>query len=672
MRPRTVLALIVTVCMTGALAGQAQAVPPPSPSPSAGADARVRLTGELVRTSVERAGDRQHTAVRVGTRFVPVTGGELDDVTPRSTVTVDVAVPQLVTDAAAADTTLSVPAVGARPQRHDLDPADLRAASDTTPAGATSTIGRATQDAAFTPGADPLDVQALVTTSAAKAAYSSATRRITYVEVTPRGLTRSPVTSTQAQQQVAGADGYWRDNSRSELRVGAPTVRPRIASAYSCTDDPFAMWSEAAERSGWRLVDNTSLVLVLPRAADRAGCGYGLGMVGSSPNDGGIVQVADTAHPVLSHELGHNMSLGHADVLACNARSDARRASTGLWSNGCQEVEYGDGFDIMALNDRVSTPMLSAPQAVRTGMLSPSATATVGRGTTEVTLRPVSGRAGTRAARVTNAATGATYYVEYRTATGRDASNAWQMTSGVRVLRHNPAYDSSVLLDPTPTGGHDLDAVLQPGRSLSSYDGKVRVTTLSTSPDQAVVRISNSGAAAPFALRSAPRITGTKGVGRPLTASPGSWSPTPSSTTYRWKRNGAEISGATGRTYTPKTADAGRYLTVTVTARRSGYTSKAVTSARVSIPIHATKRPYLRGTPKAGATMTVMVGAWTPRPTSYTYRWYRNGSPISGATARTYRVRSADRGRTVQAMVTARRTGYSTGQVRTYSKVIAR
>ena len=171
---------------------------------------------------------------------------------------------------------------------------------------------------------------------------------------------------------------------------------------------------------------------------------------------------------------------------------------------------------------------------------------------------------------------------------------------------------------------------------------------------------------------SAPTITGTKGVGARLTASTGSWWPNPTSYSYRWKRNGAPISGAYRSTYTPTTADAGRYLTVTVTAKRTGRVSTEATSKRVGIPIHATTRPSVVGTAQNGRTLTAKVGAWTPRPTSYSYQWYRNGSVIRGASAKTYKVTSSDRGQKVQVLVTARRAGYVSGAVRSYSKVIAR
>ena len=658
LRARPLLAVLLSLGLAGGtLAASAQASP-------AAPDGRVRLSGDLVRTSVEPAGSQPSFGVLVDGRLVPVAGDELTTTTGRARVTIDVAVPQTVADAAAAGRTLHVPTTkgGAR---HDLHRADLAAAADATPAAADSDIAAASIDTALAPGSEPLEVTDLAGATQAAASYTPATRAITYVEVTPRGMEREPVTKTPATQQVASADGYWRDQSRSEIKIGAPSMRTHYTSAYSCADDPIARFQEAADRVGYAFRDNSSLVLRLPRAAE-AGCGYGLGIIGDSPNDWGVLHVADSRWPVLAHELGHNMSYGHANSLVCSGRSDDTERS-GEWST-CREEGYGDALDVMGISGDTAG-MLSAPQALATGMLASAASVSVGAGTSTVTLKPVSGRAGVRAAVVTHRRTGVKYWVEYRTATGRDATNPTGQSTGVRVLRRNSQTGDTVLLDPTPTGAHDRSMSLAVGRTLSSSDGKITVTTQSASATEAVVRMSNTSTPGTFSLVSSPRITGTKGVGSTLTASTGSWSPTPTSYSYQWRRNGVAISGATGRTYRATTWDAGRYLTVTVTARRSHYTSRSVTSAKVGIPIHATTRPSISGTPRVGSTLTVMVGTWTPMPSSYSYRWYRDGAAISGASAKTYTVRSADRGHKVQAKVTARRTGYVTGSKLTYSVV---
>jgi hypothetical protein len=69
----------------------------------------------------------------------------------------------------------------------------------------------------------------------------------------------------------------------------------------------------------------------------------------------------------------------------------------------------------------------------------------------------------------------------------------------------------------------------------------------------------------------APTITGGMQVGQVLTCNEGIWSPQPSSFSYQWLRantsggsGSANIAGATSKTYTPVTADAGKYIAVQV------------------------------------------------------------------------------------------------------------
>ena len=52
---------------------------------------------------------------------------------------------------------------------------------------------------------------------------------------------------------------------------------------------------------------------------------------------------------------------------------------------------------------------------------------------------------------------------------------------------------------------------------------------------------------------------------------------------YRWYRDGKKLKGATAKAYTATKADRGHRLTVKVTGRRTGYTTRTVTSAAVRI-----------------------------------------------------------------------------------------
>lgn len=63
-----------------------------------------------------------------------------------------------------------------------------------------------------------------------------------------------------------------------------------------------------------------------------------------------------------------------------------------------------------------------------------------------------------------------------------------------------------------------------------------------------------------------PVITGISQVGQTLNCSTGTWSNTPTSYTYQWKRNNISITGATSSTYTLVSADANSSIKCTVTA----------------------------------------------------------------------------------------------------------
>jgi len=77
----------------------------------------------------------------------------------------------------------------------------------------------------------------------------------------------------------------------------------------------------------------------------------------------------------------------------------------------------------------------------------------------------------------------------------------------------------------------------------------------------------------------------------------------------------------------------------------------------------ATRTPVsVSGTAKVGRTLTAVPATWSQRG-SVSYQWHRNGSPITGATAATYRVQAADKGKTltVRAVLRPSTPGYAYG-----------
>lgn len=83
-----------------------------------------------------------------------------------------------------------------------------------------------------------------------------------------------------------------------------------------------------------------------------------------------------------------------------------------------------------------------------------------------------------------------------------------------------------------------------------------------------------------FTLKKRPTATGKAKVGKKLTATKGTWSPSPTSYAYQWKRGTKAISGATKRTYTLKARDEGEKVSVVVKAKRTGYVTKSATSTK--------------------------------------------------------------------------------------------
>ncbi|HWM35037.1 MAG TPA: hypothetical protein VNR36_12460 [Pseudolysinimonas sp.] len=172
---------------------------------------------------------------------------------------------------------------------------------------------------------------------------------------------------------------------------------------------------------------------------------------------------------------------------------------------------------------------------------------------------------------------------------------------------------------------------------------------------------SNVALAPASTLTVQPSVTGTLVVGGTLTASVATNVINPT-LAYQWLRGGIAISGAKSSTYTIAANDAGKQISLKVTASKTGYGTVIVTtpkSAAVSTATLTFSSPAaISGTAKLGATLTAS-GATTPGAT-YTYQWYRNGAAIKNAAAKTYKVGASDVNRTLTVKVTAAKGGYAT------------
>lgn len=81
-----------------------------------------------------------------------------------------------------------------------------------------------------------------------------------------------------------------------------------------------------------------------------------------------------------------------------------------------------------------------------------------------------------------------------------------------------------------------------------------------------------------------PSITGSRQAGATLTAEPGEWT-AGTVLSYRWYRAGSKIDGATAAQYTLTSADEGLKVSVKVTGRLAGYTTRTTTAKAIRIPL---------------------------------------------------------------------------------------
>ncbi len=167
-----------------------------------------------------------------------------------------------------------------------------------------------------------------------------------------------------------------------------------------------------------------------------------------------------------------------------------------------------------------------------------------------------------------------------------------------------------------------------------------------------------------------PIIGGTVKRGAPLAVNSGTWSPS-GSFGFRWQRDEgdgfADITGATGTSYTPTVDDLGFPLRVVVTTTNAFGSATVTTAATGNVATDLPRNvgaPGIAGTAKRTLTLTASAGIWTPAGATFTYQWQRDDgdgfADISGATAASYVLVAADVDTTIRVNVTATNVDGST------------
>lgn len=158
-------------------------------------------------------------------------------------------------------------------------------------------------------------------------------------------------------------------------------------------------------------------------------------------------------------------------------------------------------------------------------------------------------------------------------------------------------------------------------------------------------------------------------VGQTLTATEGTWTPTPASYNYVWKiaitatGTYTNIPDATARTYVVKPADVGKFIKVEFAGVKANYDLSPQLSAATGVvglgTMGTVPTPTVSGTKVVGDTVTANEGSWPVLPDSFTYVWKRGTTTISGAAGKMYVLQPADRGQSITVLVTGLRAGFT-------------
>ena len=182
------------------------------------------------------------------------------------------------------------------------------------------------------------------------------------------------------------------------------------------------------------------------------------------------------------------------------------------------------------------------------------------------------------------------------------------------------------------------------------------------------------------AATGAPTIGGTAQVGESLTASTSDISDADglanASFTYQWLADDADISGATGSSYTLVAADVGKAIKVTVSFTDDAGNEESVTSAATAAVAltggstdslersdqeavqensAATGAPTIGGTAQVGESLTAstsdIADADGLANASFTYQWLADDADIDGAATSSYTLADAEVGKAIKVTV---------------------
>lgn len=526
----------------------------------------------------------------------------------------------------------------------------------------------------FADSTEPVEVASVTSVDPVpEVAAGISSQKTRYLDIAVNLNSRVPQPSeAQISALVADVSDYWRANTSNEM--GPLQIRhfTTYRSALPCdADNPYAWAEEAAGRFGRTAAQYSTATssanpahLVVFGECNNDGS-LGVATLGVGIDSGGWTNLQESlfdatngplgyATSTLAHELGHNLGLGHANVIDHEECDFSQTPAYGEleW---CPTAEYEDTATIMgyATEGQYSLPLLDMASrdhlGVTTGLIAIDVA-----GSHAHDLAPVGSASGTRGLRIYTGASGKTYYLEYRTNTQEPDSydTAHGATKVLRVLE----YDGDTTLK-TSRGDllpdDDVNRGLGEGEQWQSDAGDLVITVGSTTDAGAQVTVDLDEATA--VTLDAPTLTSLPVPGSPVTAEPAVASPESATVTYQWFVDNDPVPDATGLTYTPTEADRGKSVRVLATGA-GGATKRAQAASGRAEGFVRTSVPLVVGTAKVGRTLTAVPSEHIPPDAELAYAWLRSGVPIGGASDVTYTVTASDVGHTLAVTVSATTT----------------
>ncbi|MCM3778556.1 Ig-like domain-containing protein [Microbacterium hydrocarbonoxydans] len=362
--------------------------------------------------------------------------------------------------------------------------------------------------------------------------------------------TSTPVTDApevlrdRAMDQLADLRQYWLDQSDGAVDLRVVSVQWADVDENGTTDQTACNPGGAGRNERVRAAERWLAYQSSPRAHFLyfvvAGCSFGgVGQQPGSIDDPTWIDVEQGgSNPrqdgPIAHELGHNLTLGHAGVYTCADGSvDGLPRSAG---GSCTFQEYGDTLDVMGGSLQLVYNDLSTPNQIRLGFLDqPDYLDISGPAEQQVTLQSVNLRQGLRSVQITDPVSGKKYWVEFTTPDGYNVGN-WNARSsatwdgvtyrrgyGVRVLTSQPANGTGLLATPAAADG-TRSTFWPTGSTFTSASGGVEVNVVSTTSTTATLSIRTRAdvvaPAPPASLASdGKRVTGTAEPGATVVVS---------------------------------------------------------------------------------------------------------------------------------------------------------